>query len=110
MSRTSSLSNLHAAAAVGGQLGPQYVEREVFKWTPLHAISHDVYAKQPPKLSSVLGRLPPGSPTVLAANGLICVGTESGKIYVYDFKQTLKCVCGTDQSCEPIRCKSLFPF
>ena len=33
---------------------------------------------------------------MLAANGLICIGTESGKIYVYDFKQTLKCVCGND--------------
>ncbi|EGN99739.1 hypothetical protein SERLA73DRAFT_88352 [Serpula lacrymans var. lacrymans S7.3] len=33
---------------------------------------------------------------VLSANGLICVGTDMGRIYVFDFKQTLKCICGQD--------------
>lgn len=37
-----------------------------------------------------------GIPTVIAANGLICVGTETGFICVFDFKQNLKCICGTD--------------
>lgn len=37
-----------------------------------------------------------GAPTVMAANGLICVGTETGFICVFDFKQNLKCICGTD--------------
>ena len=31
---------------------------------------------------------------MLAANGLICVGMDNGRILVFDFKQTLKCVCG----------------
>ncbi|KAF8265529.1 Golgi CORVET complex core vacuolar protein 8-domain-containing protein [Lactarius quietus] len=35
-----------------------------------------------------------GTPTVLAANGLVCVGMDNGRIFVFDFKQTLKCVCG----------------
>ncbi|KAF9012366.1 Golgi CORVET complex core vacuolar protein 8-domain-containing protein [Cyathus striatus] len=39
-----------------------------------------------------------GTPTVLTANGLICIGMDSGKVCVYDFKQTLKCVCGGDSS------------
>ena len=30
-----------------------------------------------------------GTPTGMAANGLICVGTETGFIYVFDFKQNL---------------------
>jgi len=33
---------------------------------------------------------------VLAANGLICVGTQTGHIVVFDFKQNLKCICGTE--------------
>jgi vacuolar protein sorting-associated protein 8 len=96
ISRSSSLSVLRAgqAGASDGHAGP---EREVFRWTQLRAISHDIYQK-PQKISSVLGTASQGSPTVLAANGLICVGTDHGKIYVYDFKQTLKCICGTDSS------------
>jgi hypothetical protein len=35
-----------------------------------------------------------GSPTVLAANGLICVGMGAGRVYVFDFKQNLKAICG----------------
>jgi hypothetical protein len=35
---------------------------------------------------------------VMAANGLICIGTESGRILVFDFKQTLRCICGDSSS------------
>ena len=33
-----------------------------------------------------------GAPMVMAANGLICIGMESGWILVFDFKQTLRCI------------------
>ena len=44
-----------------------------------------------PKASGLLGAL--GRPTVLAANGLICTGTDDGKVVVHDFKQSLICIC-----------------
>ena len=42
----------------------------------------------------MLGAHIPSRPTVLAANGLICVGSEDGSVHIFDFTQTLKCVCG----------------
>ncbi|KAJ4483375.1 Golgi CORVET complex core vacuolar protein 8-domain-containing protein, partial [Lentinula aciculospora] len=98
MSRMSSVSNFHAPSSAGlsdvatpnGQ--PKVTDRDVFKWTELRNISHYIYSAYSSKASSVLGTAL-GTPTVLAANGLICVGTEDGKICVYDFRQTLKCVC-----------------
>ncbi|KAG2146389.1 Golgi CORVET complex core vacuolar protein 8-domain-containing protein [Suillus bovinus] len=35
---------------------------------------------------------------VLAANGFICVGTDKGRILVFDFTQSLKCICGSESS------------
>ena len=35
---------------------------------------------------------------VLSAHGLICVGTNNGKIFVYDFKQTLEHRCVLDEN------------
>ena len=52
-----------------------------------------LYTKLPPKASGLLGTSSLGRPTVLAANGLICTGTDNGKVVVHDFKQTLICVC-----------------
>jgi len=72
------------------------IDYDVFKWTDLGAITQEMYPKPSAKASSVLGTSSAGLPTVLAANGLLCVGTEQGKIYVYDFKQTLRAVCGND--------------
>ena len=37
-----------------------------------------------------------GEPTVMAVNGLIAVGSENGCLFVMDFKQELKRVCGTE--------------
>jgi hypothetical protein len=45
---------------------------------------------------TVLGTQRFESPTVLAANGYVCVGTSDGKILVYDFRQNLQCLCGQD--------------
>jgi len=46
----------------------------------------------------MLGASTVGAPTVMAANGLICIGTESGRVLVFDFKQTLRCICGDSLS------------
>ena len=74
------------------------VEREVFKWTVLQNAGNQAYGKRPSKAAIVLGASNPGSPTALAANGLICVGTDAGRIFVFDFKQTLLGICGNDAS------------
>ncbi|KAF8345868.1 Golgi CORVET complex core vacuolar protein 8-domain-containing protein [Amanita rubescens] len=71
-------------------------EREVFKWTDLGSITQHFSSRPSQKAISVLGVRPASRPTVLAANGMICVGTEDGSVHVFDFTQTLKCVCGTD--------------
>lgn len=68
--------------------------REVFRWTQLRALGTHVFARPSNKAQAVLGAGVVGTPTVLAANGLICVGMDNGRILVFDFKQTLKCVCG----------------
>ena len=70
--------------------------REVFQWAPLNAISNYVYSPKASKALSAMGAANLGMPTVLAANGLICVGTETGFICVFDFAQNLKCLCGKD--------------
>ncbi|KAE9411436.1 hypothetical protein BT96DRAFT_1011251 [Gymnopus androsaceus JB14] len=99
VSRMSSVSHFdfHAPSSNGGlsdaaQSKPNLSDRDVFKWTELRNISHHIHSASHSKAASVLGAAL-GSPTVLAANGLICVGTDDGKICVYDFRQTLKCVC-----------------
>jgi vacuolar protein sorting-associated protein 8 len=70
--------------------------REVFRWAILQDIGKHIYLQ---KASSVLGSFH-GSPTALSANGLICIGTDQGRVLVFDFKQQLKCVCGVDDACE----------
>ncbi|KAF9465049.1 lateendosome to vacuole transport-family protein [Collybia nuda] len=98
MSRMSSFSNLRTGSS--GDLRESrhdhnpHPEREVFKWTELRHITKHIYTTTPHMASSVLGSSSLGSPMVLAANGLICIGTDNGKICIYDFKQTLKCICG----------------
>lgn len=75
---------------------PAQPEREVFQWTPLNAISNFVYSQKALKALNAMGAATLGMPTVIVANGLICVGTETGFICVFDFKQNLKCICETD--------------
>lgn len=73
--------------------------REVFRWTQLRTLGTHLFARHPSnKAQAVLGAPAIGGPTVMAANGLICIGTESGRILVFDFKQTLKCICGDPAS------------
>src|ERR1700731_3074136 len=80
------------------------LEREVFRWVRLHSITHMLYAptKSSPKASAVLGSVlegtapSSGKPVVLAANGMVCIGTDTGLVYVFHFKQTLRCICGEE--------------
>ncbi|EJD52339.1 hypothetical protein AURDEDRAFT_180960 [Auricularia subglabra TFB-10046 SS5] len=69
-------------------------EHKPFRWTALREIGHHIYASKSHKATELLGMH--GTATVLAANGLVCVGTDRGKTFVFDFKQQLRCICGTD--------------
>lgn len=94
MSRISSMSNLQTASsakqddAFNGE-----TVHQVFKWTELQAIMQIIFTKLSPKASGLLGASSLGRPTVMAANGLICTGTDDGKVVVHDFKQSLICIC-----------------
>jgi hypothetical protein len=59
-------------------------------------ISNFIYSPKASKALNATGAGDLGMPTVMAANGLICVGTEAGFICVFDFKENLKCICGID--------------
>ncbi|KAF7428647.1 Vacuolar protein sorting-associated protein 8 [Pleurotus ostreatus] len=95
LSRASSSSNLHSQSSERQEGSTNHDEREVFRWTQLRNITTHLYSH---KASSVMGNLSLGSPTTLAANGLICIGTDEGKVCVYDFQQDLKCICGDEGS------------
>jgi len=96
LSRMSSSSNLQALSTTENSDVASHsnkpVEQESFRWTHLRNISTHIYSAKSNKASSVLGASM-GFPTALAANGLICIGTDDGQICVYDFKQNLKCIC-----------------
>ncbi|KAI0633251.1 Golgi CORVET complex core vacuolar protein 8-domain-containing protein [Trametes polyzona] len=98
LSRSSSVTNLSAHVS-HGEDARAHAEpaREVLRWSQLRAVGEHIYAGQTSKASSVLGATS-GSPTVLAANGLICIGTDTGRVLVFDFKQTLRYVCGNESS------------
>lgn len=93
LSPTSSQSNLPEVPAAGAS-DAAAEEREVFRWTQLRNITEVMYGNHTnQKVVSLLGTPSLGSPTVLAANGMICIGTDLGRVLVFDFKQNLKCVC-----------------
>ncbi|KAI0373910.1 hypothetical protein BV20DRAFT_1049354 [Pilatotrama ljubarskyi] len=99
LSRSSSATNLSTHFARGDVTPARTVPpREVLRWTHLRIIGEYIYAGPTSKASSVLGTQSYGSPTVLAANGLICIGTDTGRVLVFDFKQSLKCICGSESS------------
>ncbi|KAL1748784.1 Golgi CORVET complex core vacuolar protein 8-domain-containing protein [Schizophyllum fasciatum] len=99
MSSLSNLQQLPSASTDGHTTGHiPAPDREVFRWTHLRNIGQHVYSSNPQKTASLLGAPAIGAPTVLAANGLICVGTDNGKTSVYDFTQNLKCICGSEDS------------
>ncbi|KAH7926724.1 hypothetical protein BV22DRAFT_1008463 [Leucogyrophana mollusca] len=96
ISRTSSPSNVNPTTRQGYSNGQPRAEREVFRWMQLRNAGSHIYNQGPMKASTVLGSPLAGAPMVLAANGLVCVGTDTGRILVFDFKQALKCICGND--------------
>ncbi|KAK7687015.1 hypothetical protein QCA50_009514 [Cerrena zonata] len=106
LSANTSTANLHESAAAGPSSRPTD-DREVFKWTRLKNIEDLIYGRQSSKAASILGTPSVGSPTVLVSNGLVCVGTDLGKILVFDFKQNLKCVCGDDSRVGPVTALAL---
>jgi hypothetical protein len=98
LSHTSSLSNIHASAAQSPQAYNRESQREPFRWTSLQIVNELVYFNRRSKATAVLGHPTPGTPTTLAANSLICIGTDTGKVWVFDFKQRLLCICGDEQN------------
>ncbi|KAH8828006.1 Golgi CORVET complex core vacuolar protein 8-domain-containing protein [Flagelloscypha sp. PMI_526] len=71
-------------------------QKKYFAGVPLRSISQHIFASAAhKKAAALLGSEAIGTPTVLAANGLICVGSDLGRVCVYDFKQNLKCICGS---------------
>lgn len=99
LSRTASVSDLNAASS---QQSAEESEREAFRWTTLMNLGEYIYSKNADKANAILGSPSPGTPTVLTANGLICIGTDAGRVFVFDFKQQLKCICGDESSGIPL--------
>ncbi|KAF9510041.1 hypothetical protein BS47DRAFT_1396315 [Hydnum rufescens UP504] len=68
--------------------------REVFRWTTLRRLSSQVY----PHKAATVSDSHMGRPTALTAHGVVCIGTDTGRTFVFDFRQELKCVCGSGAS------------
>ncbi|KAG8824058.1 Vacuolar protein sorting-associated protein 8, partial [Serendipita sp. 399] len=92
VSRTSSTSNIHESHDVDSG-GKGVHERTPFRWSTMKGILEQVraFSSAPQKAATVLGNAE--SPTVMAANGLICIGTSQGRVHVFDFKQNLRTIC-----------------
>lgn len=104
MSRSSSISGLgeestshegtsDAGDTVHGVM--THEKREPFRWTALKNVLvhvHSAPVTAPKKASQLLGGFVE-IPTVMAANGLVCIGTNQGRVHVFDFKQQLRSTC-----------------
>lgn len=84
---------------------PTPTRTEIISWAGLRRISSRIYPPPQPasaRLSASLnnqvagGPQNVGRPTVLAASGIICVGTDEGWVQVFDYGQNLQCICGTE--------------
>lgn len=67
--------------------------REVFHWTTLRHISSQIYSSS--KAAAILDTHM-GRPTAIVTGGLVCVGTDTGRTYVFDFRQQFKFICGAE--------------
>ncbi|KAF8309432.1 hypothetical protein DL93DRAFT_2085708 [Clavulina sp. PMI_390] len=72
--------------------------REVFRWTTLRTVSSQVYSAS--KAAAVLDTHM-GRPTVIVAGGMVCVGSDTGRTYVFDFRQQFKFILGPDIDRDP---------
>jgi len=75
-----------------------------FRWTPLRKISNRVFSSATATRNQYESGVANsvnilGPPTVIAASGVICVGTSKGWTMVFDYAQSLKCICGNDAIC-----------
>ncbi len=74
-------------------------KREPFRWTALKNIL--IHVRTPPsaapqKAAKILGGfVSTETPTVMATNGLVCVGTNQGRVHIFDFKQQLRSTCSS---------------
>ena len=114
LSRQSSLSNLHdqqgssdpkATSSASSQVDVDALasSSSSLRWTPLRKISTRVYPSHAGS-RGLNGHVLPssnmlGAPTTLAASGVICIGTAKGWVSVFDYAQTLRCICGNDAIC-----------
>lgn len=72
-----------------------FEHREVFRWTTLRQISSQIYSSLSSKAATILDTRM-GRPTVIVTGGLVCVGTDTGRTYIFDFKQQFKFICGPE--------------
>lgn len=108
ISRSSSVTNILETSPQGGSSNadtmharlPEKPKREPFRWTALKNIL--IHVRTPPKAmpqkaAQVLGGfLSTETPTVMAANGFVCVGTNQGRVHIFDFKQQLRSTCSSE--------------
>lgn len=78
--------------------GEKPLPREAFKWTPLKVINSQIFSTNRARADADIEH---GEPTVIATNGLVCVGTSKGRVLVFDFKQVLRCICGATPQGNP---------
>jgi hypothetical protein len=94
----SNLSSLSRRSSILSEFAHTNAEKslpkEAFKWSPLKIINSLVFSMN--RNNADAGEH--GEPTVIATNGLICIGTRKGRVLVFDFKQKMKCVCGASPS------------
>jgi hypothetical protein len=99
LSANSSSSHLPEFADKSNARHSSNREADVFRWTRLKQIEDIVFgAAASGKAAAVLGPVDAVTPTVLAADGTVCLGTATGKVLVFGFKQTLQGICGSDTS------------
>lgn len=67
---------------------------EPFKWTVLGRLSKVLHSTKATD-RIVGGEL--GDVTAMAASGYVCVGTSSGWVLVFDYSQSLQCICGNEE-------------
>jgi hypothetical protein len=98
LSGQSSLADLAQLVVSAGDAGDNETreEQEAFRWTRLRQIENAIGLHTTPNPNIAKGADDLGSPSCMTANGLICLGTSTGRVLVYNFKQTLQCVCGND--------------
>jgi hypothetical protein len=99
LSRTSSTSNIQeydSRTANSQDKSTEHV-RVPFRWSTMKGILPQISSSRPvissQKAAAILGSGAAETPTVMAANGLICIGTTQGRVFVFDFKQNLRTIC-----------------